>query len=473
MLLLPRLALLGSIVVVAACGPGVRNSGDDGPDTDAAPPVCTEGASEGCYSGLPGTAGTGPCMAGSRTCVGGLWTSCQGEVIPQQETCGDGIDNNCNGTADENVDLDGDGFTTCDGDCCDSTECSDPTLVNPGSFDAAGNMLDDDCDGTADNTVAACDTGIPSNTTNAVDFAKAIDLCQTATMADRKWGVISASLTLANGMGSPNAKAHAVRPRFGTGTTPRAGAGLAILSTGAAAATGDTNPAFQDFETGAPNGTSSPFPADYATIPNAPGCPPPNGTTANDPVMLTLRVRVPTNAKSFKLATNFFSSEFPEYTCSAFNDFFVILLDSTYTGTPANPADKNLAFYEAPNMMKYPVGVNLASGNTGLFRQCTNGPIGCMASFPTPPSMSINTCTSTAELAGTGMDTPGGNLFCTAANIGGATGWLETSGNVVGGEIITLRIAIWDMSDSALDSVAVIDAFQWSVDAAEPGTVIF
>jgi hypothetical protein len=50
---------------------------------------------------------------------------------------------------------------------------------------------------------------------------------------------------------------------------------------------------------------------------------------------------------------------------------------------------------------------------------------------------------------------------------------LQTSGNVQPGEIIKLRIAIWDTSDHRLDSIAAIDAFKWSVDLAEPGTVIF
>ena len=64
--------------------------------------------------------------------------------------------------------------------------------------------------------------------------------------------------------------------------------------------------------------------------------------------MLTLQIRVPSNAHSFKLSTNFFSAEFPEWTCSSFNDFFVVLLDSTYAGDPPNPMDKNLAFYQPP-----------------------------------------------------------------------------------------------------------------------------
>jgi hypothetical protein len=55
---------------------------------------------------------------------------------------------------------------------------------------------------------------------------------------------------------------------------------------------------------------------------------------------------------------------------------------------------------------------------------------------------------------------------------GGGTGWLETSGNVKPGEVITLRIAIWDTSDDALDSISVIDGFEWQLGPVEPGTVI-
>jgi hypothetical protein len=155
----------------------------------------------------------------------------------------------------------------------------------------------------------------------------------------------------------------------------------------------------------------------------------------------------------------------------------VVLLDSTWTGSPANPADKNLAFYTAPGGAKYPVGVNLAFGDTGLFTQCLNGPTGCGGGSV---AGNTNTCLSTADLSGTGMDVvnppsafPGDPGVCGASNLaGGATGWLATSGNVVGGEIITLRLALWDTGDAFYDSVVVIDGFEWSVDAAEPGTVV-
>src|SRR5262249_36732590 len=144
--------------------------------------------------------------------------------------------------------------------------------------------------------------------------------------------------------------------------------------------------------------------ANANNFPNAPGCPDPQGgTTANDPVALKVRVRVPTNAKSFTVATYFFSSEYPEWVCSPYNDFFLTLLDSGFMPGPneaPNPADKNLAFYDPPPAggQVYPVGVNLAFGNTGLFTQCKNGPTGCGGgSVPG----NCGTCVSTNDLAGT------------------------------------------------------------------------
>ncbi len=462
-------------LLLVGCGPSVRDNGDDDPNAS-----CHPGKTRSCYSGQDGTEDVGPCHGGTQTCEAtSMWGPCMNEVAPAAELCGDGVDNNCNGKTDEDEDADGDGVTTCGGDCCDSTECSDPASVNPGAFDAVGNNFDDDCNGVIDDAQSVCDQNLASGSLNAMDYAKAIDLCQTATMADKKWGVISATLTLADGTGVPANIAQSIRDHFGTGVMPKGGTKMAEFSTGAAAGKGDTNPAYQDFQsgggiTGTGNNKQSAFPQDFlmangGNLPNVAGCPAPMGNNAMDPVMLTLQVRVPTNAKSFKLAVNFFSSEFPEYTCSAFNDFFVVLLDSAYTGTPANPTDKNLAFYQpAGSMVKYPVGVNLASGNTGLFTQCVNGPTGCRGN-----AGSITTCTGTTQLAMTGLDTPSSGQCDANALQGGGTGWLETSGNVKPGEIMKLRIAIWDTSDHVLDSLAIVDGFRWSVDTTDPGTVIF
>jgi hypothetical protein len=461
-------------LVVTACGPSARDNCVGDACTSGG--KCNPGATRKCYDGTMATQNVGACHDGMQTCDGtGAWGACEGEQIPVAENCTDGIDNNCNGAVDDNQDADGDGFTTCNGDCCDSIECSNPAAVNPGAFDAPGDGVDNDCDGNIDNTTLLCDQNLMSNSSTGMDYAKAIDICQTATMQDKKWGVIDATFTLADGTGTPDPNSRSIRPHYGTGVQPQGGVNLAILSSGAAAGEGDTNPDYVDLQTNLGGTNESGFPADFVaahggTLPNAPNCPAPRGSTANDPIMLNLTIRVPTNAKSFSLKSNFFSSEYPEYTCSPYNDFFVILLDSTYNGSPANPADKNLAFYQNGNNI-YPVGVNLAAGNTGLFTQCVNGTLGCLGN-PGGGAGSISTCMSTAQLQGTGLETPTPSECDNDSLEGGGTGWLTTTGNVVPGEIIKLRIAIWDTSDHVLDSLAVIDGFTWSVDTSNPGTII-
>jgi hypothetical protein len=452
---------------------------------------CEPNSTASCYTGPLGTENVGPCHGGTRTCnaQGTGYGPCTGEVTPQAEICDNGADEDCTGTPDDAVDADGDGYRTCDRDCCDRTSdgCTDPALVNPGAFDVAGNMLDDDCDGTIDNgSLAACDTGLASNSTVAMDYAKAMELCQTADENappdQRTWGVVSATLVRPDGSGQPQAVQRSIRQGFGA-TAVQAGQSFTVLSTGHAADANDVNPGYAPFQGGVDNGATSGVPGDWLAansnnFPNAPGCPEPQGgTTAHDPIMLELRIRAPSNAKSFKLKSYFYSSEYPEWVCSPYNDFFVVLLDSSYSGQPANPADKNLATYTAPGGMKYPVGVNLAFGNTGLFTQCLSGPTGCGGGSV---AGNTSTCMSTADLAGTGFDVanppsqflndPG---WCGASNLaGGGTGWLVTSGNVVGGEIFKLRIAVWDTGDQWYDSVVLLDAFEWSLEASQPGTVI-
>ena len=472
-------ASIGCLVI--ACGPTSREA-CSGADCSSGP--CNPSDTRACYDGQMGTEGVGPCVGGQQTCqASGQWGSCVGEVVPVGEICGDHIDNNCNGMVDEDVDEDGDGWTTCQGDCCDSTECANPALVNPGAYDVPGDGVDNDCDGMIDNAPLSCDQGLTTTSTNGLDFAKAIDICQTTTTNDplRHWGVIDATFSLADGTGTANAKSHAILPHYGTGTTPQGGVNLMLISNGNAAGKNDPN---YDSSISASMGTYSAWPSDFVsahgnTLPNAPGCPSPasqamcdNGSHSIsgggcDPIMLTMHIRVPTNANSFSLDTNFFSDEFPEYTCSQYNDFFVVLLDSMYSGTPANPTDKNLAFYTS-GTNNYPVGVNLAYGNTGLFTQCVNGTVGCDGTAGT-----ITTCTGVTELAGTGLDQPAPFACDTNSLMGGGTGWLTTSGNVTPGEIMTLRIAIWDTSDDVLDSLAAIDGFKWAAEASQPGTVIF
>lgn len=433
---------------------------------------CAEpGRTANCYTGPSGTNNTGNCTGGETTCSWDLvWSECVGEQLPSEDVCTNAIDDDCDGTIDEGNDDDGDGWGACEGDCCDTTACAaDPKKVNPGAFEAAGNLLDDDCDGTMDNPDPGCVTGDPAD---PFAYARALDICRTttedATGLTQRWGVISVAITRASTAPLPNLSQAAIENDFGA-ITPRFGDSLVVLATGPAADRAD--PDWQPWQSGTDvqSGADGSVPTSWllangGVFPSAPGCPKPGGTEVNDPVMLTLEIRVPTNASSFTINSNFLSAEYPEYVCTDFNDFFIILVTSEWDGVPANPKDGNLAIYTDTNGGQFPVGVNLAQG-TGLFQQCVNGTLGCAGSN----TSTTTSCVSQAELVGTGFDEPG--AACDPGGIvGGGTGWLNTTGNVLPGEVMTLRIAIWDTSDPLFDSVALIDSFQWNIDPTVPGT---
>ncbi len=352
-----------------------------------------------------------------------------------------------------------------------------PWSFPPTGFEVAGNGLDDDCDGAIDEAPAICDGGLPSNSSDPLQYAAAMNLCQTTVETGHDWGIVTSSFSLASGVGTPATASRSIRSAFG-GAFPQHGLALAVLSTGAAAAMAQANPGYVAFQLGLDTTTQSPVPADWlaangGTLPSAPECPGASGSTAFNPVMLTYRIRVPGNARSFSLEANFLGADYPEWVCDAANDFFVVLLDSQFADVPANPADKNLAV-SFTSSGAIPLGVNLALGDAGLFTQCQNGPVGCAGSN----SSTMVNCTSIAGITGSGMDDPsppspaGQPPWCHSASTfaGGGTDWLAIRGNVVPGENLTLRIAIWDVADGIYDSVVLLDNFQWSTDPVQPGT---
>jgi hypothetical protein len=431
--------------------------------------ACEPGEKIDCYTGPMGTEDVGICHGGQRTCndQGTAFGPCEGEQTPEQETCNDNTDKNCDGQllGQQNPDEDNDGWGVCDGDCCDKpgANCFDPELVNPGAFELDGNDVDDDCDGNKDNPVPACDGGLASNSANPIDYAKAIDLCQFTTenppLDQKIWGVISGDLSLANGAGNESSDSRSIRDLYGDNIDPEFGVNMAVFSSGHAASPGQANPSYASFQGGQNEGTASQAPADWLAanggqFPNAPGCPGAGSTAANDPVMLKLRVRVPTNAQSFSAMMFFFSAEYPEWVCTSYNDLFVTLVDSSDNG---NPADKNIAIYTDNNNNDWPVGVNIVKAAPGLFTECTSYNQGSCGS-----TGNYNQCMATQDFVGTGFDTG-------ACDVGGGTGWLQMAGNVEPGETMEIRFAIWDTADHIYDSLVILDDWQWSVQGSQPG----
>ncbi len=141
----------------AVCAPGqvLVYSGSDWVCTDFAPAsVCPPGSYLPCYTGPPGTAGVGACLAGTSSCdpSGTGFGECSDEITPSVETCSGGLDDDC------------DGFTDCgDPDCNTDPACS----CAPGEVDCGGACVDTSTDpnhcggcGVACSAGESCSAGI-------------------------------------------------------------------------------------------------------------------------------------------------------------------------------------------------------------------------------------------------------------------------------------------------------------------------
>ena len=416
-----RTWLLGlSVCVGAACS---ANSDDS---------TFGQGTSgSGGTSGQGGAAGSGGGSGSSGT--GGSIVTDSGPFIDAPVTTDSGNVINCPYADDQ--DHDGDGYSYEEGDCNDC----DPN-ANPGAFDVIGGVdggpgVDEDCNDVIDDEPTDCDVGIDIADPDPMAAARAIGLCRTADAnavgKERTWGVISARYVKADGTDGMNALSHGVLPAFGVANVQQ-GASMLALSSGTARAPGQ--PGYQSSQ-GAQMGTTSAAPDGYPK--ESPACPGVTTGGVNDPAALEVVIRTPTNANSLTFNLNFYTFEFPNYICSEFNDFYVTLM----MPRPSGLADDNISFDQDGN----PISVN-----NSLLQVCSPQTAGGKNfSCPLGPSL----------LQNTGFTGP---LIGEHA----ATGWLQTRAPVEPGSEITLRFAIWDSGDQVLDSLVLIDKFEWSVDAA-------
>lgn len=324
-----------------------------------------------------------------------------------------------------------------------------PCAPGAGNWDIPGNNCDDDGDGTVDNP-PTCDDAITPGAATADDFAKALGICATA--AKDGYGVVKAEVTRGYGSSqAPNVGQTGVLTKFGNVIKPREGKKLAVLSTGYASEYDSPGGANVNFNPGKEWGYSGALPSGFPKA--ASGCP--QAPDTNDVVNLKLTLKAPKNASGVRFDFNFYSSEWPAFICSEFNDGFIAYL--TAKGFNGGKGD-NMSF----DSKKNPVSVN-----NGFFDRCTPSvDIGC-APGAVPGT---STCPGGVdELRGTGFGVDGkwcdqgpfGGGQKTSTN-GGATGWLTSSAPVQAGEEFTLEFMVWDTGDSALDSLVLIDNFKWA-----------
>jgi hypothetical protein len=392
-------------------------------------------------------------------------------VVPKTEVCGNGKDDDCDGATDENLDEDGDGWGACDGDCCDSlaSGCAvDPAKVNPGAYDFPGNYLDDDCDGTFDNVSPRdCSPNTVTSNISADGLVRAMDLCQFTSGDPEKWGVISASLSLAGGSGTPEQQQLGILKKLGGSIAPLQGQTLAVMSSGTGRGVGDAayvNP----YDPGFDADTLSTAPTAYTSahggmLQTVAGCPS-GETSVRDSVQLRLRLRAPTNANGFQFKFRFFSAEYPEYLCSSYNDFFLVLMHGAHSEIPA---DHNISF----DANGSPVSVNNAFFTTCLPKFCGYLHDGVDLDDDGCPDSLECRAGYCATVHGACPDGAADlAAFENLYDMAGATSWLTTTAPVVPGEEFYLEFYIWDTSDQWLDSLVIIDDFQWRIDPTKVET---
>jgi hypothetical protein len=402
------LVVLSTAAAIAACS---ADAGDGGFEPS--------GAGGGSSSDSDGEGGLG-ISTGSNTGGGA------GGPLTKEPECPSQKDDPSN-----TLDVDMDGQTAADGDCNDCT-----WQMNTGAQDYDGNAIDEDCNGAKDDNPTVCDMTLAIDSPDPLDGARALDLCKQSDGVET-WGVLSAEYVMADGGPLPDPLGHGILSAFGPSVNVQQGSKMLVLSSGAARAASD--PGFVDpggydkfYTSGSPPG----YPKE------SPSCPGVITGTPFDSAALRVRIKSPTNAKSFRFKLNFYTYEFPVYICSTYNDFMVAML----TPIPSGQTDGNISFDSQGNTI---------SVNAGFLEVC----------YPQMAGGKNFPCgLGPAQLSGTGFDSqPNGSA---------ATSWLQTTSPLeTPGADIELLFAIWDSGDGILDSTVLLDDFAFEVEEAPTETI--
>ncbi len=156
------------------------------------------------------------------------------------------------------------------------------------------------------------------------------------------------------------------------------------------------------------------------------------GNGSYDYAEMRFSVTVPAGTYGFTYDFAMFSTEYPVYYQSQFNDMYIAWLESEqWTG--------NISFDD----MGHPISLNAGFLD---YKDAPNN-FDCPAPCQAP------------ELDGTAMEGHAG------------TRWLTTTAGVTPGEEIEVVLGVFDLSDSILDTVIILDNFQWACEGGAPVTI--
>lgn len=397
-------------------------------------------AAVGCNNlamGGPGAASGGSGGASSSSSSSSSGTGDGGDINLGSSSSSSSGESFCDSTI--APDADGDGYTEEQGDCNDCDNRISPDAVELPTIGPEGEPLppprDENCDGNIDEPAVVCDSALALASEDPFDAAKAIGLC--AHVKSAKW-------VLADGSDIPTDPqkraafhlGHGILSQFGTNNLPREGNKMLMLSSGTARNTEDPGFVYRSFDK---QYTSN---SPYGATPVLTCGDIPTGL-AHDAAAVEFEIKMPSNVLGFTFDFHFFTYAWSDHHCGNVADFFV----AKVFPFPPNSHEGNIAV----DVQNFPI-----SSNSDVFSACT-----CLGK-PSGPCDVGNKhffCEyGNAPLLGTPFASDLANPGWSHAS----TGWLRsTSGPIMSGSTIRIRLATYDTTDGLLDSSTLIDNWQW------------
>jgi len=161
---------------------------------------------------------------------------------------------------------------------------------------------------------------------------------------------------------------------------------------------------------------------------------------ANDLIWFRFEAEVPEGVFGYQVRVAVLTAEYPERVADPVSDMFVWWAGGeTFTGNVATLGGEPANVAGLSDLLR-----NHALGDQMLVRTGFDGGTG-------------SPCSIEGSMA---ADCP----------VGATTGWMQLTGSVVPGERLSIAAALVDQGDALLDTVVLLDQWQWRCEGCEPGS---